>query len=196
MHRNNTWMHLLSFLQHTPAGCGALTIPVLLRESHYCTFQDVQHSLQMSPEAILALRGVLSSLQAPCCPVTLWVLLPMLWFQALELTLQIPCSAAEPFKDPDVGAVLVQINDFPQSLVSQSPIVLSPVQVCSNTWFFSSQTAYPPTHYIRRVPQRKIHYFTGLQVLQLLILCGFGMSPLPYMKMIFPLIMIGMIPIR
>ncbi|NXU77635.1 S4A11 protein, partial [Oreotrochilus melanogaster] len=58
------------------------------------------------------------------------------------------------------------------------------------------QTAYPPTHYIRRVPQRKIHYFTGLQVLQLLILCGFGMSPLLYMKMIFPLIMIGMIPIR
>uniref|UniRef100_A0A663DJM3 Solute carrier family 4 member 11 n=1 Tax=Aquila chrysaetos chrysaetos TaxID=223781 RepID=A0A663DJM3_AQUCH len=33
-------------------------------------------------------------------------------------------------------------------------------------------------------------------LLQLLILCGFGMSPLPYMKMIFPLIMIGMIPIR
>ncbi|XP_077136431.1 solute carrier family 4 member 11 isoform X6 [Ranitomeya variabilis] len=58
------------------------------------------------------------------------------------------------------------------------------------------QTAYPPTHYIRRVPQRKIHYFTGLQVLQLLILCGFGMSPLTYMKMIFPLIMILMIPIR
>ncbi|XP_069601229.1 solute carrier family 4 member 11 isoform X4 [Ranitomeya imitator] len=58
------------------------------------------------------------------------------------------------------------------------------------------QTAYPPTHYIRRVPQRKIHYFTGLQVLQLIILCGFGMSPLTYMKMIFPLIMIFMIPIR
>ncbi|XP_006874917.1 PREDICTED: sodium bicarbonate transporter-like protein 11 [Chrysochloris asiatica] len=58
------------------------------------------------------------------------------------------------------------------------------------------QTAYPPTHYIRRVPQRKIHYFTGLQVLQLLLLCVFGMSPLPYMKMIFPLIMILMIPIR
>ncbi|XP_038600946.1 sodium bicarbonate transporter-like protein 11 isoform X1 [Tachyglossus aculeatus] len=58
------------------------------------------------------------------------------------------------------------------------------------------QTAYPPTHYIRRVPQRTIHYFTGLQVLQLLLLCAFGMSPLPYMKMIFPLIMIAMIPIR
>uniref|UniRef100_A0A6I8MZT4 Bicarbonate transporter-like transmembrane domain-containing protein n=1 Tax=Ornithorhynchus anatinus TaxID=9258 RepID=A0A6I8MZT4_ORNAN len=33
-------------------------------------------------------------------------------------------------------------------------------------------------------------------VLQLLLLCMFGMSPLPYMKMIFPLIMIAMIPIR
>ncbi|XP_055977563.1 solute carrier family 4 member 11 [Sorex fumeus] len=58
------------------------------------------------------------------------------------------------------------------------------------------QTAYPPSHYIRRVPQRQIHYFTGLQALQLLLLCAFGMSPLPYMKMIFPVIMIAMIPIR
>ncbi|XP_042550648.1 sodium bicarbonate transporter-like protein 11 isoform X2 [Dipodomys spectabilis] len=58
------------------------------------------------------------------------------------------------------------------------------------------QTSYPPTHYIRRVPQRKIHYFTGLQILQLLLLCAFGMSSLPYLKMIFPLIMIAMIPIR
>ncbi|KAL6032745.1 hypothetical protein STEG23_016183 [Scotinomys teguina] len=58
------------------------------------------------------------------------------------------------------------------------------------------QTSYPPTHYIRRVPQRKIHYFTGLQILQLLLLCAFGMSSLPYMKMVFPLIMITMVPIR
>uniref|UniRef100_A0A8C8WH79 Solute carrier family 4 member 11 n=1 Tax=Panthera leo TaxID=9689 RepID=A0A8C8WH79_PANLE len=34
------------------------------------------------------------------------------------------------------------------------------------------------------------------QVVQLLLLCAFGMSNLPYMKMIFPLIMIVMIPIR
>lgn len=46
------------------------------------------------------------------------------------------------------------------------------------------------------MPQRKIHYFTGLQILQLLLLCAFGMSSLPYMKMVFPLIMITMIPIR
>ena len=58
------------------------------------------------------------------------------------------------------------------------------------------QTSYPPTHYIRRVPQRKIHYIKGLQVLQLLLLCAIGLSPLLYMKMVFPLIMIAMIPIR
>uniref|UniRef100_A0A673FW68 Sodium bicarbonate transporter-like protein 11 n=1 Tax=Sinocyclocheilus rhinocerous TaxID=307959 RepID=A0A673FW68_9TELE len=58
------------------------------------------------------------------------------------------------------------------------------------------RTSYPPTHYIRRVPQRKVHYFTGLQIVQLIILCAFGMYPLPYMKMIFPLLMIMLIPIR
>lgn len=58
------------------------------------------------------------------------------------------------------------------------------------------QTSYPPTHYIRKVPQRKIHYFTFLQMMQLLVLCTFGMYPIPYMKMIFPLLMIMLIPIR
>lgn len=58
------------------------------------------------------------------------------------------------------------------------------------------QTSYPPTHYIRKVPQRKIHYFTFLQMMQLLVLCTFGMYPIPYMKMIFPLLMILLIPIR
>ncbi|XP_068928516.1 solute carrier family 4 member 11 isoform X2 [Petaurus breviceps papuanus] len=70
-------------------------------------------------------------------------------------------------------------------------------QLCERiALLLKEQTAYPPTHYIRQVPQRKIHYFTGLQVLQLLLLCAFGMSSLPYMKMIFPLIMLTMIPIR
>lgn len=62
--------------------------------------------------------------------------------------------------------------------------------------FTLSQTSYPPTHYIRKVPQRKIHYFTFLQMVQLLFLCAFGMYPLPYMKMIFPLLMFILIPIR
>lgn len=58
------------------------------------------------------------------------------------------------------------------------------------------QTSYPPTHYIRRVPQRKIHYFTALQMIQLVVLCAIGMYPLPYMKMVFPLLMILLVPVR
>ncbi|KAI3351566.1 hypothetical protein L3Q82_020404 [Scortum barcoo] len=58
------------------------------------------------------------------------------------------------------------------------------------------QTSYPPTHYIRRVPQRKVHFFTAVQMIQLIILCAFGMYPLPYMKMVFPLLMILLVPVR
>uniref|UniRef100_A0A3Q3VS18 Bicarbonate transporter-like transmembrane domain-containing protein n=1 Tax=Mola mola TaxID=94237 RepID=A0A3Q3VS18_MOLML len=61
---------------------------------------------------------------------------------------------------------------------------------------FKEQTAYPPTHYVRRVPQRNVHYFTGVQMVQLVILCAFGMYPLPYMKMVFPLLMILLVPVR
>ncbi|XP_012735246.2 sodium bicarbonate transporter-like protein 11 isoform X2 [Fundulus heteroclitus] len=64
------------------------------------------------------------------------------------------------------------------------------------TLLLKEQTSYPPTHYIRRVPQRKVHYFTALQMIQLIILCAFGMYPLPYMKMVFPLLMILLVPIR
>ncbi|XP_017263591.1 sodium bicarbonate transporter-like protein 11 isoform X2 [Kryptolebias marmoratus] len=64
------------------------------------------------------------------------------------------------------------------------------------TLLLKEQTSYPPTHYIRRVPQRKVHYFTGLQMIQLIILCVFGMYPLPYMKMVFPLLMILLVPVR
>ncbi|XP_036811334.1 sodium bicarbonate transporter-like protein 11, partial [Oncorhynchus mykiss] len=70
-------------------------------------------------------------------------------------------------------------------------------QMCDRmALLLKEQTSYPPAHYIRKVPQRKIHYFTFLQMMQLLVLCGFGMSPLPYMKMAFPLFMVLLIPIR
>ncbi|KAJ8297882.1 hypothetical protein KUTeg_024413 [Tegillarca granosa] len=50
------------------------------------------------------------------------------------------------------------------------------------TLLITEQSAYPPNHYIRRVPQRKMHMFTLLQLLQLVVLCGFGFSPYPYLK--------------
>lgn len=64
------------------------------------------------------------------------------------------------------------------------------------TLLFMEQTAYPPNHYIRRVPQRKIHQFTACQVGQLLCLCFFGFYPWPYIKMIFPLLLFAFLPIR
>ncbi|XP_062851152.1 sodium bicarbonate transporter-like protein 11 isoform X2 [Trichomycterus rosablanca] len=70
-------------------------------------------------------------------------------------------------------------------------------QMCDRmALLLKEQTSYPPTHYIRKVPQRKIHYFTFLQMVQLLFICAFGMYPLPYIKMIFPLLMFILIPIR
>lgn len=62
--------------------------------------------------------------------------------------------------------------------------------------FFTEQSAYPPNHYIRRVPQRKIHLFTTLQLIQLVVLCVFGFSPIPYMKMVFPVLIMLLMPIR
>lgn len=61
---------------------------------------------------------------------------------------------------------------------------------------FTEQSAYPPNHYIRRVPQRKMHLFTLLQLLQLVVLCGFGFAPYPYLKMFFPVLIFLLIPLR
>uniref|UniRef100_A0AAY5EQP0 Bicarbonate transporter-like transmembrane domain-containing protein n=1 Tax=Electrophorus electricus TaxID=8005 RepID=A0AAY5EQP0_ELEEL len=60
----------------------------------------------------------------------------------------------------------------------------------------SAKTSCPPTHYIRRVPPRKVHCFTGVQVLQLLVLCAFGMCPLPYVKMLLPLLTVLLVSVR
>lgn len=64
------------------------------------------------------------------------------------------------------------------------------------TLLFTEQAAYPPNHYIRKVPQRMIHLFTGCQCLQLLVLCAFGFAPTPYAKMIFPVVILLFLPVR
>nr|XP_037287902.1 LOW QUALITY PROTEIN: sodium bicarbonate transporter-like protein 11 [Rhipicephalus microplus] len=64
------------------------------------------------------------------------------------------------------------------------------------TLFFTEQAAYPPNHYIRRCPQRKIHCFTVCQAVQLAVLCFFGFAPWPYVQMVFPVIILLLLPIR
>jgi len=61
---------------------------------------------------------------------------------------------------------------------------------------FTEQNAYPPTHYIRKVPQRMVHTFTVLQLVQLAVLCGFSFSGSPYLKMFFPVLLMLMMPCR
>ncbi|KAL4230219.1 hypothetical protein ACF0H5_010604 [Mactra antiquata] len=60
----------------------------------------------------------------------------------------------------------------------------------------TEQSAYPPNHYIRRVPQRMMHFFTLLQLIQLAVLCAFGFTPYPYLKMFFPVLIFLLIPLR
>ncbi|KAL5103264.1 Sodium bicarbonate transporter-like protein 11 [Taenia crassiceps] len=61
---------------------------------------------------------------------------------------------------------------------------------------FIEQSAYPPSHYIRRVPQRRMHLFTGLQLLQLAILCSCGFAEVPFIKMVFPILLFLQILVR
>eukprot|EP00118_Oscarella_pearsei_P017624 m.176367 g.176367 ORF g.176367 m.176367 type:complete len:312 (+) comp39138_c0_seq52:1904-2839(+) len=62
--------------------------------------------------------------------------------------------------------------------------------------FITEQAAYPPNHYIRRVPQRKIHQFTLLQLCLLGFVCLFGFFPVPYVKLFFPIILFLILPTR
>ena len=62
--------------------------------------------------------------------------------------------------------------------------------------FFMEQAAYPPNHYVRMVPEKKMHTFTTFQIFQLAILCAFGFNPWPYAKMIFPLVILAFLPVR
>jgi len=61
---------------------------------------------------------------------------------------------------------------------------------------FTEQAAYPPHHYVKRVPQRKIHMFTTCQLIQLAVLCVFGFIPWAYTKMIFPVVILIFLPVR
>ncbi|OQR76210.1 sodium bicarbonate transporter protein 11-like, partial [Tropilaelaps mercedesae] len=60
----------------------------------------------------------------------------------------------------------------------------------------TEQMAYPPSHYVRRCPQKSLHMFTFIQLLQLAIFCFIGFSPWPYVAMAFPAAIIAMLAVR
>ena len=61
---------------------------------------------------------------------------------------------------------------------------------------FTEQSLYPPSHYVRKVPQKIIHCFTLLQLLQLGALCAVSFTGSAYLKMIFPVVIFLLMPLR
>ncbi|XP_070540648.1 solute carrier family 4 member 11-like [Ptychodera flava] len=60
----------------------------------------------------------------------------------------------------------------------------------------TEQSAYPPNSYVRRVPQKKMHIFTVIEIMELIVMCYLGLNSITYMKMVFPVIVILLIPVR
>lgn len=55
---------------------------------------------------------------------------------------------------------------------------------------------YPQTHYVRRVPNRTIHRFTIIQLACLTVLCLINLSDKEYLKILFPLFIALLVPVR
>ena len=62
---------------------------------------------------------------------------------------------------------------------------------------FKQQSKYPPTHYVRKCDQRKMHFFTLIQLAQVFVIVLVGLAaPWPYFKMTFPVFVALLIPFR
>lgn len=108
----------------------------------------------------------------------------ILRFQFIQLRTSLAKSCAKNGASPSYLAVVIQCY-----------CSLMPPPLPSTT-VHTKQAAYPPSHYIRRVPQRKLHMFTGTQLIQLVILCAVGFAPSPYVKLFFPMLLVIQILIR
>lgn len=61
---------------------------------------------------------------------------------------------------------------------------------------FTHPSKYSPIYYVRKCPTGKMHCFTMLQVIQLAVLVLIGYAPWPYLRMVFPLFIALLIPVR
>ena len=57
-------------------------------------------------------------------------------------------------------------------------------------------TAYPPYHYLRKVPQATVHKFTAVQFAKLVIICVIAFLTTPTVELVFPILVLAFIPIR
>ncbi|XP_077977409.1 solute carrier family 4 member 11-like [Glandiceps talaboti] len=96
----------------------------------------------------------------------------------------------------------IPMQYIPQAVLDGIYIFVSVRSLIGNQFFerilliITEQSAYPPNSYVRRVPQHKIHIFTLIEILELVVMCYLGLNSITYMKMAFPVIVILLIPIR
>ncbi|KAI8509759.1 hypothetical protein Bbelb_121870 [Branchiostoma belcheri] len=90
------------------------------------------------------------------------------------------------------------LNYIPQAVLNGLFLFMAVSSLTGNQLFerLMLLSAYPPNHYIRRVPLGKIHLWSLCQVLQLGLLCGLGFAPIIYLEMVFPLVILSLMPIR
>ena len=62
--------------------------------------------------------------------------------------------------------------------------------------WLTDRDRYPQTHYVRRVPMSVVHRYTALQLLCLAALAAVSLSPLPGLRIAFPLLIAGLVPVR
>uniref|UniRef100_A0A915CTW9 Bicarbonate transporter-like transmembrane domain-containing protein n=1 Tax=Ditylenchus dipsaci TaxID=166011 RepID=A0A915CTW9_9BILA len=61
---------------------------------------------------------------------------------------------------------------------------------------FTEQRSYPPCHYNRQVPQKTVHFFTMIELLQLVVLLLVGFAPWSILQLTFPIVIFMFIPFR
>merc|ERR1712048_7184 len=58
------------------------------------------------------------------------------------------------------------------------------------------RAAYPPHHYLRKVPIKNVHLFTVIQLIQLLFLIFIAFYTFSALELVFPVLVLFLIPIR
>ena len=64
------------------------------------------------------------------------------------------------------------------------------------TLIIKDRAAYPPYHYLRRVPIKVVHLFTICQILQLLVLSCVAFLTSTLVELVFPIVVMGLLPMR
>lgn len=60
----------------------------------------------------------------------------------------------------------------------------------------TEQAHYPPSDFLRKVPQKQIHLFTLVQAVAVVVFCVLAFFPNPYLVSVFPVVIVLLVPVR